>query len=123
MVTDKLQELAKYQRKVAKLEKAVARQNRKLLALPGRFGFRSMDDLIEQQKLAAKVSGGGGAAKRGGGNKARRRRAKITPEMKQKLKSLVGEGKTGAEVAEQLGISLPSVANIKRELGLVKKRR
>ena len=32
-------------------------------------------------------------------------------------------GKTGGEIAKAIGISLPSVQNIKKELGLVKKRR
>ena len=31
-------------------------------------------------------------------------------------------GKTGGEIAKSLGISLPSVQNIKKALGLVKKR-
>ena len=52
----------------------------------------------------------------------RRKRAKITPETKQKVKALVAAGKTGRQVAGRLGISLPSVQNIKRELGLVKRR-
>jgi len=43
--------------------------------------------------------------------------------MKQELKALVGQGKTGAVIAKTLGISLPSVQNIKKELGLVQARK
>ena len=35
---------------------------------------------------------------------------------------MVSDGKTGAEIAKAAGISLPSVQNIKKALGLVKKR-
>jgi DNA-binding CsgD family transcriptional regulator len=38
------------------------------------------------------------------------------------VKKLVGAGKTGSEIAKSLGISLPSVQNIKKALGLVKSR-
>jgi hypothetical protein len=34
---------------------------------------------------------------------------------------MVGEGKTGAQIAAAVGISLPSVQNIKKALGLVRK--
>jgi hypothetical protein len=35
---------------------------------------------------------------------------------------MVDSGKTGAQIAEALSISLPSVQNIKKALGLVKER-
>jgi DNA-binding CsgD family transcriptional regulator len=53
---------------------------------------------------------------------AKRTRAKITDETKTQVKALVDEGKTGAEIAKALKISLPSVQNIKKALGLVKAR-
>jgi transposase len=34
----------------------------------------------------------------------------------------VQEGKSGAEISKSLGLSLPSVQNIKKEAGLVKAR-
>lgn len=123
MVTNKLQKLRKVQKQMAALEKELAQFNRKLLALPGKNGFKSMDAFIDALRSAraggAATSSAPRAATRSGGRKPR---AKITPEMKQKLKSLVNDGKTGAQIAKQLGISLPSVQNIKKELGLVKKR-
>lgn len=49
--------------------------------------------------------------------------SQFTPETKAKVKAMVGQEKTGAEIAAALNISLPSVQNIKKELGLVQKRR
>jgi len=39
------------------------------------------------------------------------------------VKKLAKAGKTGSAIAEELGISLPSVQNIKKALGLVKARK
>jgi len=123
MVTDKLKQLAEYQEKVEKLKQSVADQLRQELAsLYKKYGFESPQALIKAIK--GSVGGrraGRAAAKPAGGR--RRKRAKITPEIKQKLKSQVEAGKTGTEIAKSLGISLPSVQNIKKELGLVKARK
>ena len=54
--------------------------------------------------------------------KKTRTRAKITDETRAEVKKLVEAKKTGAEIAKTLGISLPSVQNIKKALGLVKAR-
>ncbi len=120
MGQNKLQELAKYQQKVAALEKELGKAQRKLLALPGKFGFKSVGELIEALRAAEK--GGGPAPKAKSAKAGRRKRAKITPEVKAKVKAMASDGKTGAEIARAVGISLPSVQNIKKELGLVKKR-
>jgi DNA invertase Pin-like site-specific DNA recombinase len=53
---------------------------------------------------------------------AKRKRAKLTSELKDKVKGAVEAGKTGAAIAKEFGISLPSVQNIKKEFGLVKAR-
>ena len=121
MVTNKLQKLREYQRQMAKLEKELARYNHKLLALPAKHGFKSMAAFIDALRAA---SGAGGKAPKAAAVKSsgRKPRAKITPEMKQKVKAMVGDGKTGGQIAKALNISLPSVQNIKKELGLVKKR-
>jgi hypothetical protein len=55
------------------------------------------------------------------GSGKRRKRAVITDETREQVKKLVGEGITGNEFAHKLGISLPSVQNIKKALGLVRK--
>jgi hypothetical protein len=119
MVTDKLKKLEQYQREMAKLEKELAGFNRKLLTLPAKYGFKSMDAFIDALRVAGK-SGGGKAPAMSIGRKPR---AVITTETKQKVKSMVQADKTGAEIAKALNISLPSVQNIKKELGLVKARK
>lgn len=119
MAKNRLKELAKYEQKVALLKKELDLHQRRLLALPAKVGLRSVGELIKALQAAA----GGGAQPAGKTKPARRKRAKITPEMKARLKELAGAGKTGGQIARALGISLPSVHNIKKELGLVKKRR
>lgn len=121
MVTEKLKKLQAYQRQMAKLEKELAGFNRQLLALPGKHGFKTMEAFITALRAAGRSSGGAKsapAAKKSG----RKARVEITAEMKQKVKSMVGAGKTGAQIAKAVNISIPSVQNIKRELGLVQKR-
>ncbi|HVU19018.1 MAG TPA: helix-turn-helix domain-containing protein [Candidatus Didemnitutus sp.] len=113
MVTSKLKALHAYEQKVDALRKEIEHMRHELTGLPSKFGFGSMAAFIKELRRAEKG---------GGGKVGRRRRAKITPEIKQKVKALVAAKKTGAAIAAQLGISLPSVQNIKRELGLVRKR-
>jgi DNA-binding CsgD family transcriptional regulator len=130
MLIDKIKELAAAKLRVAELEQTLASQlNQELAGLPATFGFESSDAFI-QAVLAAGGGSGKRAARRGRppGSKAkaaapapkRRKRAKITDETRAELKKLVGAGKTGNEIAKALGISLPSVANIKKQLGLTK---
>ena len=122
MVTDTVKQLQAAKAKVAALEQSIVKeQSQKLAKLPAQLGFDSVADLIKALK---QVSGGrkaGKVAKAGKPGK-RAKRAKITPEVKDKVKEAVKAGKTGAAIAKDLGISLPSVQNIKKELGLVKKR-
>ena len=124
MITKKIQELADTKAKVASLEKAIATQlNKELAALPGQFGF---DDVNTFMKAVKAASGGkrraGKKAKRAAGGKKRRSRAVITDATRAQVKKLVDAGKTGGEIAKAAGISLPSVHNIKKALGLVQKR-
>lgn len=114
MVTQKIKALEKYQQKVDTLRREIDRYRRDLRSLPGQHGFGSMAAFIRELRRADRSTGGTATG--------RQKRAKITPEIKQKLKALVGAGKTGKQIATQLGISVPSVQNIKRELGLVKRR-
>ncbi len=134
MITDKIKELEALKNKAAALEAAVANErNRALAELPRQYGFDSADAFIEAVLAAA----GGGPRRRGrppgsarstapsaaGGKRQRRRRAKITNETRTQVKKLVEAGKTGAEIAKTVGISLPSVQNIKKALGLVQSRK
>lgn len=123
MVTDKIKQLKATQAKMAELEKSIASQlARELAGLPAKYGFSSTQAFIK----AVKASGSGGKRKGSAPKKSagkRRKRAVITAETKAQVKSLSQAGKTGAEIAKTVGISLPSVQNIKKELGLVKARK
>ena len=124
MVTEQIKQLTAYQTKVDALKKAIDKQlKHDLSSLHTKYGFETAQDLIKAIKASAGGKRPGRAAKAAPGGKKKRKRAKITPEMKQKLKSLVDAGKTGTVIAKTLGISLPSVQNIKKELGLVKARK
>ena len=129
MVTEKIKELEAARAKVASLEETIqAERNKALAALPAEYGFDSADDFIAAVRAAV---GGGGKRGRKRGRKAAKRpaaagktrkRAVITDETRAEVKKLAEAGKTGAEIAKEVGISLPSVQNIKKALGLVKKR-
>jgi len=122
MVTDTVKQLQAAKAKVAALEQSIAKaRTQKLANLPAQLGFASVADLIDALKQIAGGRKAGKTAKAGKSGK-RAKRAKITPEVKDKVKEAVKAGKTGAAIAKDLGISLPSVQNIKKELGLVKKR-
>lgn len=119
MITNKLKELETAKAKIADLEKSIAAElNKELAALPGKFGFDSMDAFINALKAVGGKRGGRSAA----GGKKRRTRAVITDATRAEVKKLVEAGKTGGQIAKAVGISLPSVQNIKKALGLVKKR-
>jgi hypothetical protein len=124
MITKKIQELADTKAKVASLEKAIATQLKKeLAALPGKFGYEDVNAFIKAVKAA--TGGKPGAkktAKPTAKGKKRRSRAVITDATRAQVKKLVEAGKTGGEIAKAVGISLPSVHNIKKALGLVQKR-
>jgi hypothetical protein len=126
MVTDKLKTLALAKAKVAELEKSITTElNRELAALPGKYGFDNVQEFVSAVQSASRGGKGGSrssSASAPSGGK-RRKRAVITSDTKAKVKSLVEAGKTGAEIARAVGISLPSVQNIKKDLGLVKARK
>lgn len=120
MGQNKFTELQSLRKQIARLEKGVVKQQKKLLALPGKYGFRTVGDFVAALKSAASAAG---VKSEQGNIKGAGKRAKITPEIKAQVKTAVAEGKTAGEIATKLGISVPSVANIKKELGLVKKRK
>lgn len=125
MVTDKLKELAATRAKLASLEQSLATElNKELASLPAKYGFGSTDAFLQAVRSASGGRRGrpAGTGKPGGPGKKRRRRAVITDETRASVKKMVDAGKTGGEIAKALSISLPSVQNIKKALGLVKKR-
>jgi hypothetical protein len=131
MISEKLKELQALQAKTAALEQELAEERQKQIAsLPAQYGFASADEFIAAVRAAA----AGGGKRRGRKAKAakpaaaakpakRRKRAVITDETRAEVKKMVEAEKTGAEIAKALGISLPSVQNIKKALGLVGKRK
>jgi len=104
-------------KKYLTLEKEWQRTQRKLRDLPSKLGFESVGALIAALRVAA--TGTERSKFRMQKKIVPRKRQKITPEMHAKVKQLVTEGKTGAYIAKQMKISLPSVHNIKKKLGLV----
>ena len=127
MVTDKIKELKATQAKALALQEAIDTQlNQELAELPEKYGFDTVQAFIKAVKQAAGKGRKGGSKAKGkkakaAGGKPRRARAVITDATRAEVKKLVEEGKTGAEIAKAVGISLPSVQNIKKALGLVKK--
>lgn len=126
MLTDKIKELDATRTKLAALEESIANDlKRELASLPGRYGFANTADFVAAVKAASgkrrgrKARSGNAASKAGG---KRRKRATITDEIRGLVKKLAEQGKSGAEIAKAVGISLPSVQNIKKALGLVKSR-
>ena len=90
------------------------------------MGWEVRGQEIDPKAVKAAVGGGDkvrGAAKSKTSGGKNRTRAVITDETRANVKKLVEEGKLGAAIAEELGISLPSVQNIKKVLGLVKARK
>jgi len=125
MIADRIKELEATRRKLAALETEVAvEQNKELAALPARYGFTSADTFIAAVRAATTKRRGRKPATKtaAAAPVGRRRRAKITDETRAEVKKLVQAGKTGSEIAKSLKISLPSVQNIKKALGLVKRR-
>jgi hypothetical protein len=127
MVTKQIKELEATKAKIAALEKSIAKRlNKELASLHTKYGFDSVKDFAKALK-AASASGSTRRGRRGRPAKAavkakRRKRAVITGETRASVKKLVESGKTGLQIAKSLGISLPSVQNIKKALGLVKAR-
>ena len=124
MIINRIKELEATKAKIAGLEKSIATQlNKELAALPGKYGFDSVDAFVKALKAAGGKRGGRAATKATkAGGKKRRRRAVITDATRADVKKLVEAGKTGGAIAKALKISLPRVQNIKKALGLVKKR-
>ncbi|HLP02764.1 MAG TPA: helix-turn-helix domain-containing protein [Opitutaceae bacterium] len=121
MAQNTLKKIAEYKSKLAELERERSAQ---LVKLPAQFGFSSAEDFIAafQQAAAGKAPRKAAKPAETKTKSGRKPRAKITPEVVELVKKLVGEGKTGAEVAKAAGVSLPTVQNLKKKLGLVGKR-
>lgn len=120
MINDLLKEIEAVRAKLAALESTHETELKKeLKALPSHYGFATTKAFAKAVKAAA----GGHSPGAKGAGKTRRTRVRITDAIRADVKRLVAADKTGAEIARALGISLPSVQNVKKALGLVKKRK
>ncbi len=128
--TDQIAELQKAKAKIAQAEaKLAADRVAALSKLPADYGYSNLNEFIKALKAAAGKAKKVKAAKAVKAVKApkavkeaKRTRTKITAELKEQVIAAVKADKSGAEIAKQFGISLPSVQNIKKEAGLVKAR-
>lgn len=111
MVTHKIKQLEAAKAHLARLQTSITKQLQKELAgLPAAYGFSTPEEFFHA--VTAAVAG-----------KKRRKRAVITDATRAAVKKLAEAGKSGAEIAREVGISLPSVQNVKKALGLVKARK
>ena len=115
MIISSVKKLNDAKAMVARLEQALAKE---LASLPSAYGFDSLEDFVTAIKAAAD-NGSVGRPNRAAAPKSRKR-AKITDAIRARVKKLVEAGKTGSQIAKALKISLPSVQNIKKALGLVR---
>ena len=132
--TDQIAKLEKAKADIAAAEAKLASDRVEALAkLPSDYGFDNLNAFIKAVKAAYGKGGKAkgkpgrkpkaeGAAKAPKAKAAKGKRAKITDEIKAQVKALAEAGKTGQEIAKALGISAPSVQNIKKAFGLVKAR-
>jgi hypothetical protein len=118
MITSSVRELNSTKAKVARLEQALAEE---LASLPAAYGFDSLKEFASAIKAAGGSGRSAGRPRKAAASK-KRKRAKITDAVRAKVKAFVKAGKSGSAIDKALGISLPSVQNVKSALGLVNKR-
>jgi DNA-binding NarL/FixJ family response regulator len=132
MITKRIKELETAKARLARLEHSLAEDlQQELASLPSAYGFESVKSFLVAVVAAGsrhgrKTSKATARKTRKGKSpaaKGKRRRAVITDATRAEVKKLTEGGKTGQEVAKALKISLPSVQNIKKALGLVKSRK
>ena len=123
MIENKLKEIEAAKARIAALEKSLAAEmNRELASLPRKYGFVSVKAFARAVRAAVGKSGGIFPGKKGAGGTKTRKRAVITDDTRAEVKRMVDDGKSGAAIAKTLKISMPTVQNIKKALGLVKAR-
>ena len=120
MVITKIKRLAATREKLAHLELAVETELRQELSeLHKHYGFAEVKSFLKAVRSAALGGGWGKGRKAGRPKKAAavpktRKRAVITTAIRAQVKNLVKAGKSGSKIAKAVGISLPSVQNIKK---------
>ena len=108
----KLKQLDKKEAKA--IEKTLAKLHKELAVLRGKYGDKEVILAIKGSIKGAKIKKPDGK---------RRKRAIITDETRESVKKMNEAGKTNNEISNEIGISVPTVQNIKKELGLVKTRK
>lgn len=122
MFTDSLKQIEAAKAKLAALEHQFASDRTKALAaLPSQFGFEDAESFIAALRDATGGKRRGRKPGKSPKGTGKRKRAKVTDEIRAQVKKLVEARKTGAEISKSLGVSLPTVQNIKKALGLVRK--
>jgi DNA invertase Pin-like site-specific DNA recombinase len=126
MLSNKFKEIQQYKAKLVEMEKAVlAERETQLKRLHLDMGFASQVELIKALRTAGSAPATKPGRKRkpaaAPAKKASRKRAKITPELRQKIVEAIVAGGKGGAVARKFGVSVPTVQNIKKAAGLVKK--
>jgi DNA-binding CsgD family transcriptional regulator len=120
ITTSKLSQLWKHRAKLQQLEQELGSHERKLLELPAKTGYKSIDELIDALTLVKNAHPS--LPRVHPRTRLRKRRVIITSGLEAEVKKLVHAGKTGRDISEQLDIAPATVQNIKSRLGLTKKR-
>src|SRR5580698_5675488 len=114
MIETLIKTLAAAKDRAADLERSIAKKlHKELRALPKYYGFNGLNAFIDALEISTASAGKKSKPKAA----KRRKRTTITAAIRANAKKLIEAGKTGAEVAKALKISLPSVQNIKKTLG------
>jgi hypothetical protein len=138
-INEKILKLSEAKAEVAQLTKAIEYDMENALrGLPTSYGYNNLADFIKALKVAVKAAKGKptkGARKAKGSAQAKasvptkaqktkkRARGVINDEVRATVQTLLSEGKTGAQIAKATKLSIPSIQQIKKSLGLVKPRK
>ncbi len=122
MVDDLFRKLQKKEAEVETLRRQVeAKQRKRLASLHKELGFSSVEELIAALRGASR--GAKPRAVAAGGESMRAsKRARVTPDMRQRIEAALQAGEKGAAVARKFGISYPTLHKIKTQVGLVTPR-
>jgi hypothetical protein len=124
MVTDKIKELAEIEAKAAELKISIEQERMvELAALPEKYGYSSMKELIAALKSVGGDKKKKKTIKKKAAPKVRRKRAKITPEIKDGIVKALNEKKSASAIAAEFKVSVASVNLIKKAAGLTKARK
>jgi hypothetical protein len=117
MITPIIRRLTQARATAAKLEQSFVKE---LASRPKAYGFDSLGAFVAAVEASGRGKRRAKKARRPSKPKTRKR-AVITDPIRAKVKALLKAGKSGSQIAKAVGISLPSVHNVKKVLGLVKK--